>query len=190
MSRPRSKTRKVSLPTNNDWSLLESNSKMDELWQTTTSKRKAPCTWFFGEYFGTLHNSRCEVEIDIGKVAVWVRQWCIEQGAEYALDFYTDSVEESLNPRSRFWLPRPTATDKFAESATLDFLLVLPTAVRESVDTLLNCEWRRSSSSGVQHYAPFLSFLWEAFDRVSSLCLPFNMSRSLHFKRWGKGEEV
>merc|ERR1711998_269698 len=39
MSRPRSKTRKVSLQISKDLSSLESNSRMEELFQTTTSKR-------------------------------------------------------------------------------------------------------------------------------------------------------
>merc|ERR1719478_108058 len=38
-SRPRSKTRKVSLQISKDLSSLESNSRMEELFQTTTSKR-------------------------------------------------------------------------------------------------------------------------------------------------------
>merc|ERR1712139_71127 len=41
-SRPRSKTRKVSLQISKDLSSLESNLRMEELFQTTTSKRSLP----------------------------------------------------------------------------------------------------------------------------------------------------
>merc|ERR1711967_194768 len=44
-SRPRSKIRKVSHQTSKDLSSLESNSRMEELFQTTTSKRSQPSTW-------------------------------------------------------------------------------------------------------------------------------------------------
>merc|ERR1719240_2538807 len=44
-SRPRSKTRKVSHPISKDLSSLESNLKMEELSQTTTSKRNPLFTW-------------------------------------------------------------------------------------------------------------------------------------------------
>merc|ERR1712003_539879 len=44
-SRPRSKTRKVSHQTSKDLSSLESNLRMEELFQTTTSKRNQPSTW-------------------------------------------------------------------------------------------------------------------------------------------------
>merc|ERR1739841_319872 len=44
-SRPRSKTRKVSLQISKDSSSLESNSRMEELFQTTTSKKSQPSTW-------------------------------------------------------------------------------------------------------------------------------------------------
>merc|ERR1712022_28715 len=44
-SRPRSKTRKVSLQISKDLSSLESNLKMVELFPTTTSKRSPPFTW-------------------------------------------------------------------------------------------------------------------------------------------------
>merc|ERR1712166_523427 len=44
-SRPRSKTRKVSLQISKDSSSLESNSRMEELFQTTTSKRSPLSTW-------------------------------------------------------------------------------------------------------------------------------------------------
>merc|ERR1711907_727899 len=45
-SRPRSKTRKVSLQTNRYSSSLVSNSRTAELSLTTTSKRSPPSTWF------------------------------------------------------------------------------------------------------------------------------------------------
>merc|ERR1712139_476710 len=44
-SRPRSKIRKVSHQTSKDLSSLESNSRMEELFQTTTSKKSQPSTW-------------------------------------------------------------------------------------------------------------------------------------------------
>merc|ERR1712070_598020 len=44
-SRPRSKTRKVSHQTSKDLSSLESNSRMEELFQTTTSKKSQPSIW-------------------------------------------------------------------------------------------------------------------------------------------------
>merc|ERR1711943_62436 len=44
-SRPRSKIRKVSHQTSKDLSSLESNSRMEELFQTTTSKKSQPPTW-------------------------------------------------------------------------------------------------------------------------------------------------
>merc|ERR1712139_235314 len=44
-SRPRSKTKKVSLQISKDLSSLESNLRMVELFQTTTSKRSPPFTW-------------------------------------------------------------------------------------------------------------------------------------------------
>merc|ERR1711906_54713 len=44
-SRPRSKIRKVSLQTSKDLSSLESNSRMEELFPTTTSKKSQPSTW-------------------------------------------------------------------------------------------------------------------------------------------------
>merc|ERR1712021_180801 len=45
MSRPRSKTRKESHPTSKDSSSLESSSKMEEPFLTTTSKKSQPFTW-------------------------------------------------------------------------------------------------------------------------------------------------
>merc|ERR1712205_141838 len=44
-SRPRSKIRKVSHQTSKDLSSLESNLRMEELFQTTTSKKSQPSTW-------------------------------------------------------------------------------------------------------------------------------------------------
>merc|ERR1712139_499887 len=44
-SRPRSKTKKVSLQISKDLSSLESNLRMEELSPTTTSKRNLPFTW-------------------------------------------------------------------------------------------------------------------------------------------------
>merc|ERR1712100_555047 len=44
-SRPRSKTRKVSLQISKDLSSLESNSRMEEPFPTTTSRRSPPSTW-------------------------------------------------------------------------------------------------------------------------------------------------
>merc|ERR1719333_1609848 len=44
-SRPRSKTRKVSHQTSKDLSSPESNLRMVELFQTTTSRRNQPFTW-------------------------------------------------------------------------------------------------------------------------------------------------
>jgi len=41
------KIKKAFLPINNDSSSLENNSKMDEPWLITTSKRSLPFTWFF-----------------------------------------------------------------------------------------------------------------------------------------------
>merc|ERR1711939_637424 len=45
-SRPRSKTRKVFHQISKDLSSLVSSSKMEELFQTTTSRRNQPSTWF------------------------------------------------------------------------------------------------------------------------------------------------
>jgi hypothetical protein len=45
-SRPRSKIRKVSHPINKDSFSLESNWKTEEPFQTTTSKRNQPFTWY------------------------------------------------------------------------------------------------------------------------------------------------
>merc|ERR1712100_111618 len=45
-SRPRSKTRKVSHQISKDSSSLESNLRMEELFQTTTSRRNPLSTWF------------------------------------------------------------------------------------------------------------------------------------------------
>merc|ERR1712224_452294 len=45
MSKPRSKIKKVSLQISKDSSLLESNSRMEELFLTTTSKRNLPSIW-------------------------------------------------------------------------------------------------------------------------------------------------
>merc|ERR1712194_406845 len=45
MSRPRSKTKRESHPINRDSSSPENNSRMEELFQTTTSKRSPPSTW-------------------------------------------------------------------------------------------------------------------------------------------------
>merc|ERR1712100_563902 len=44
-SRPRSKTRKVFLQISKDLSSLESNSRMEEPFPTTTSRRSPPSTW-------------------------------------------------------------------------------------------------------------------------------------------------
>merc|ERR1712227_413650 len=44
--RPRSRTRKVSHQISKDLSSLVSNSRMAELFLTTTSKRSLPFTWF------------------------------------------------------------------------------------------------------------------------------------------------
>jgi len=46
MSRLRSKTKKESHPINKDLSSLESNWKMEELFQTTIFKKNQPFTWF------------------------------------------------------------------------------------------------------------------------------------------------
>ena len=49
-----------------------------------------------------------------------------------------------LNPLSRLWLPSTTVKRWFAVNVMLVFLLVLPTAVRRSVDTPINSVPRRS----------------------------------------------
>merc|ERR1712183_350601 len=46
MSRPKFKIKRAFLQINNVSSLLESNSRMDGLCQTTISKRNLPCIWF------------------------------------------------------------------------------------------------------------------------------------------------
>jgi len=48
MLKPRSKIRKVSHQTSKDLSSLESNLRMEELFQTTTSRRNPLSTWFLG----------------------------------------------------------------------------------------------------------------------------------------------
>merc|ERR1712187_880057 len=45
-SRPRSKTKKVFLQISKDLSSLESNSRMEELFQTTISKKSQLSTWY------------------------------------------------------------------------------------------------------------------------------------------------
>jgi hypothetical protein len=58
MLRLRSKTKKVSLQTNNVSFLLESNLKMEELSLTTTFKRNQPSTWFLDSEVACKSSSR------------------------------------------------------------------------------------------------------------------------------------